>query len=78
MLTESYRPSERAKAQAANDFLAFVTVSIASFSSGGLLNAFGWRAVNIAVTPFIALAMLMIIGQALARCEGAPAMSEHI
>jgi len=78
LLTESYRPSERAKAQAANDFLAFVTVSIASFSSGGLLNAFGWRAVNIAVTPFIALAMLMIIGQALARCEGAPAMSEHI
>ncbi|HUX91946.1 MAG TPA: MFS transporter [Gallionellaceae bacterium] len=61
LLTEAYRPSERAKVQAAHDFLMYVAISIATFSSGSLLSAFGWRAVNLAVLPMLAIALLMIV-----------------
>ncbi len=61
LLTEAYRTSERAKVQAAHDFLMFVAVSIATFSSGSLLNAYGWQSVNLAVLPMLAIALLMII-----------------
>ncbi|HUW36469.1 MAG TPA: MFS transporter, partial [Rhodocyclaceae bacterium] len=60
--TEAYRPSERAKAQAAHDFLVFGAVSLASFSAGGLLNAWGWRSVNLTVLPFLALALMAVLG----------------
>ena len=36
MVTDCYRPEERAKVQAANDFLIFGSVAMASFSSGKL------------------------------------------
>ncbi|WP_298958046.1 MFS transporter [uncultured Roseibium sp.] len=57
MLTEAYRPEERNMVQAANDFLVFGFVAAASFSSGALLNAFGWGTVNILVFPFVALCL---------------------
>src|SRR3712207_9426338 len=46
LVTDCYRPEERAKVQAANDFLIFGSVALASFSSGKLLNAGGWESVN--------------------------------
>jgi MFS family permease len=61
LLTEAYRPSERAKVQAAHDFLMYIAISIATFSSGSLLSAFGWHAVNLAVLPMLAVALLMIV-----------------
>ena len=61
LLTDAYRPSERAKVQAAHDFLMYIAISIATFSSGSLLSAFGWRAVNLAVLPMLAVALLMIV-----------------
>ena len=45
-----------------NDFLVFGCVTVASFSSGFLINSgggdvvAGWTAVNIAMVPFLALA----------------------
>jgi len=56
MLTESHRPEERAKVQAANDVIVFGCAALASFGSGALLNLFGWQAVNLAIAPFLALA----------------------
>ena len=56
LLTECYTPSERAKTQAANDFLIFVTMAISSTSSGLLLNKSGWHAVNLGSIPFLVLA----------------------
>ncbi|MEQ9145008.1 MAG: MFS transporter [Parvibaculaceae bacterium] len=56
LLTSGYATSERNKVQAANDLLVFATVAIASFASGGLLNGFGWEAVNYALFPFVAAA----------------------
>jgi MFS family permease len=51
LLTQTYRPAERAKTQAANDFLIFGTVATAAFSSGVLLNDFGWRTIAFLVLP---------------------------
>ena len=58
LLTECYAPSERAKTQAANDFLIFLTMAISSMSSGLLLNKSGWHAVNYGSIPFLALATI--------------------
>lgn len=62
LLTEAYRPAERAKTQAAHDFLMFGAVSLASFSAGGLLNAWGWQSVNLTVLPFLGLALIAVAG----------------
>lgn len=56
LLTECHTPAERAKTQAANDFMVFVTMAISSLSSGLLLNASGWHAVNYGSIPFLLLA----------------------
>ena len=56
LLTECHTAPERAKTQAANDFMVFVTMAISSLSSGLLLNVSGWRAVNLGSVPFLLLA----------------------
>lgn len=53
LLTEAYRPSERAKAQGANDMLIFLTMATSSFSSGMILERNGWQMLNYAAIPFI-------------------------
>jgi len=60
LLTESYRPEEKAKAQALNDFLVFTTVSLSSLSAGALQYHYGWEAVNWGVTPLIAIVVLAV------------------
>ena len=61
LLTETYRESEQAKAQGANDFLVFATISVATFSSGALQNGFGWAAVNAAATVPLTAALIAIM-----------------
>jgi MFS family permease len=56
LLTESHTPAERAKTQAANDFMVFCTMAISSTSSGVLLQKSGWHAVNYGSIPFLVLA----------------------
>ena len=56
LLTEAHTSAERAKTQAANDFLIFLTMAISSASSGLLLNKSGWHAVNLGSIPFLLLA----------------------
>ncbi len=53
LLTETYRPSEKAKMQAANDFLVFGTVAAAAAASGWMQNTLGWTAINAGVLPLI-------------------------
>ncbi|KQU50736.1 MFS transporter [Bosea sp. Leaf344] len=67
MVTDCYRPEERVKVQAANDFLVFGSVAIASFSAGGLLNAGGWDSVNWLVFPPVAVALAMVAWQFLQK-----------
>jgi MFS family permease len=61
LLTEAYTPAERAKTQAANDFLIFGMVALSSFSSGVLLNGFGWNAVNLVILPFAAAVLILLL-----------------
>lgn len=67
MLTDTYRPQERNMVQAVNDFLVFGFVAAASFSSGALLNAFGWETVNVLVFPFVVLCIGLLVWLVLAE-----------
>ncbi|MES2564971.1 MAG: MFS transporter [Pseudomonadota bacterium] len=58
LLTEAHTPAERAKTQAANDFLVFLTMAISSASSGLLLHKAGWHAVNYGSVPFLVIAAI--------------------
>ncbi|MCO6416140.1 MFS transporter [Siccirubricoccus sp. KC 17139] len=60
LLTETYRPSEKAKVQAANDFLILGVVVAASFASGGLLHRLGWDGVNLTILPFLGAAVIAL------------------
>lgn len=62
MLASSYEPYERGRIQGLNDLIVFGGVTLASLSSGGLMNCSGgsvqsgWEAVNMAMVPFLVLA----------------------
>lgn len=62
MLTQSHRPEETGLVQGFNDFAVFGLVTIASVSSGALMNCSGssaiagWTSVNIAMVPFLLIA----------------------
>jgi MFS family permease len=56
LLTAAYRPEERAKTQAANEFLTFGVVALASFASGGVMARLGWSAINYATVPLLLVA----------------------
>ena len=55
LLTETYRPEERAKAQGTNETAIFVMMAVSSFSSGMIVTNAGWEKVNYAATPLIAV-----------------------
>jgi MFS family permease len=57
MLTDSYRPEEKSRAQGLNDFVLFSSVALASLMSGQVLNTVGWTALNIIVFPVVALCL---------------------
>jgi MFS family permease len=55
LLTETYRPEERAKVQGFNDFLIFAVMGISSLSSGVVITGAGWNTLNLIAIPAIAL-----------------------
>ena len=65
LLTEAYRPSERAKVQALNDFLVFGTVAVASFGSGQLLHSVGWDGINLGMLPLVVVVLALLAWQGL-------------
>ena len=56
LLTEAYRPSEKAKTQGMHDFLVFGVAIVSSFSSGLLLKSNGWQMLNYVAIPFLTIA----------------------
>ncbi len=62
MLGMAHTPEERGRVQGMNDFAVFGMVTLASLSSGALMNCSGgspvegWTAVNLAMLPFLTLA----------------------
>ncbi len=61
MLTSTYEPLERNKAQGLNDFLVFGMTTLTSLSAGALLAGSGWNAVNMAVFPMAAIGVGLIV-----------------
>ena len=60
LLTETYRPEERAKAQGANEFAIFAMMAMSSFASGMIVTSAGWEKVNYAATPLIAIVIMAL------------------
>lgn len=58
LLTETYRPSERARVQGIHSLFVFIPVTLASLGSGALHHYFGWRGVNMSVVPLIAVVLV--------------------
>lgn len=62
LLTTAHTPEERGRIQGINDLVVFGGVTLASLSSGLLMNCSGsgivagWQAVNLAMLPFLVLA----------------------
>jgi MFS family permease len=61
LLTDCYRPEERAKAQALNEFLVFGTVTCTALLSGALYNALGWQAVNLGVIAPLVVVLCAVL-----------------
>ncbi len=58
LLTTVYRPSERAKTQAAHDFLEFTMTAISTGLSGAILVWAGWGFVNLLALPMILIVIV--------------------
>ena len=65
LLTETYRPEEKAKVQGANDLLIFAMMAISSFLSGLILTEGGWNVVNLSALPLVGMVILAIAWLAL-------------
>jgi MFS family permease len=65
LLTDTYRPEERAKAQGANDQAIFIMMVISSFTSGMTVTTAGWDRVNLMALPLLALVAGAIVWFAL-------------
>jgi MFS family permease len=73
LLTEAYTAEERAKTQAANDFVVFSSSVFAAFGSGMMQNEFGWVAVNAGIAPVMLVALGSVVWLTLYRRRNAPA-----
>jgi MFS family permease len=54
LLTETYRPNEKARVQGLNDFVVFATMGVSSIASGALVTTTGWETMNRAALPLLA------------------------
>jgi len=61
LLTQAYRPEERAKTQALHDFLMFAFVALATILSGTVFQQLGWQAVNAAGVPMVSLVLVAVL-----------------
>jgi MFS family permease len=72
LVTEIYRPSEKAWTQGIFDFTVFTTVVISSFASGLLLHLFGWTGVNVLALPLLLAAGAAIVAFLFSTGRAAP------
>ena len=73
LATETWRPEEKTRAQAALDFCVYATMTVTSFSSGALVTTGGWTAMNLGTLLPIGL-LAAALGW-LARLRRVPALA---
>jgi len=61
LLTTTYMPAERFRAQAVNEFSVFGTQALASLLAGPAVHALGWRTLNLATLVPLALFALALV-----------------
>jgi MFS family permease len=61
LLTQSYQPAERFKAQATNDFIIFGIQALTSLSAGTVLFRSNWDTLNLFNIPFILTFLIFLI-----------------
>jgi predicted MFS family arabinose efflux permease len=61
LLTTTYSPAEKSRAQATNDMTIFCIGLACSFSAGALLQAIGWQALNGILLPWLGATALVLI-----------------
>lgn len=75
LLTEAYWPEEKARTQAANEFLVFSTVAITALLAGPLVNLLGWKLLNALLVPLSLVPVALLAWQRLARRHEDPHIS---
>ncbi len=73
MLTQTYRPEEKNRAQGAMDTCVFWTMALSSFSSGALITTQGWTWLNLGSLLPIALVTAALVWLALQQRQAATA-----
>ena len=65
LFTTVYKPAEKAKSQASNEFIVFGMVAVTALSSGWLEMTLGWQAMNWIVLPLVlwSIGVIFYIGQ---------------
>ena len=61
LLTETYMPPEKAKVQAAHDFMVFGFVAICTFFSGRIFHRFNWEILNQISWPLVLLSLAIVL-----------------
>ena len=72
LLTESYRPAEKARVQGVNDLVLFVTLGLSSLASGALVTVAGWETANWAAVPVL-LVIAVAVGVLAVKRAARPA-----
>jgi MFS family permease len=70
LLTTTYNPAEKSRAQATNDMTIFLVGLACSFSAGALLQMFGWQTLNAILLPWLATAALAVVWFGLTQQRG--------
>jgi len=60
LVTQAYTTAEKAKTQAANEFLVFSVVTLSALGSGWLEATSGWQNLNLLMLPVMGIALLVI------------------
>jgi len=61
LLTKSYHPGERFKAQGVNDFTIFTFQALVTLSAGAVLTAASWEFLNLLCLPLLLIALILVL-----------------
>jgi MFS family permease len=61
MIAAAHGPEERGRAQGAAELAIAIIAALAAFASGGLLNGYGWEAVNLSMLPLLIVAAALTL-----------------
>ena len=76
LLATAHDPHERVRVQATNDFIVFGSVALSILASGAIEATAGWRTLNVALLPPVAIAAGLVAWHWVARARVAAVAAE--